>query len=113
VTATPKRQPRRPNALRPLFLEVREVSMSTASVPRSEPVYSHLVKRTIEACEVAKNAAAAAAEGIATGSSPLLNTIREREKELDTLDREIDDGVTVAITQVSGTEARELLACMK
>ena len=87
--------------------------MSSASVPRSEPVYSHLVKRTIEACAVAKNAAAAAAEGIATGSSPLLNTIREREKELDTLDREIDDGVTVAITQVSGTEARELLACMK
>lgn len=87
--------------------------MSSASVPRSEPVYSHLVKRTIEACAVATNAAAAAAEGIATGSSPLLNTIREREKELDTLDREIDDGVTVAITQVSGTEARELLACMK
>ena len=68
--------------------------MSTASVPRSEPAYSHLVKRTIEACAVAKDAAAAAAEGIATGSSPLLNTIREREKELDTLDREIDDGVT-------------------
>jgi phosphate transport system protein len=89
--------------------------MSTAAVntPVPEPGYPHLVKRTIEACAVAKDAAAAAAEGIATGSSPLLNTIRERYKELDTLDREIDDGVTLAITQVSGPEARELLACMK
>lgn len=89
--------------------------MSTAALntPVPEPGYSHLVKRTIEACAVAKDAAGAAAEGIATGSSPLLNTIREREKELDTLDREIDDGVTLAITRVTGPEARELLACMK
>ena len=89
--------------------------MSTAAIDSRapEPVYSHLVKRTIEACRVAKEAAATAAEGIATGSSPLLNTIRQREKELDTIDQEIDDGVTLAITRVSEIEARELLACMK
>ena len=56
---------------------------------------------------------AAAAEGIATGSSAPLNAIREREKELDALDREIDDGVTLVITRVGEREARELLACMK
>jgi phosphate transport system protein len=96
------------------FHKLEEVLMSAAANnPVPEPVYSHLVQRTIAACTVAQNAAAAAAEGIATGSLPLLNTIREREKELDNLDREIDDGVTLAITQVSGTEARELLACMK
>jgi phosphate transport system protein len=89
--------------------------MSTAAVitPGPEPGYSHLVKRTIKACAVAQDAAGAAAEGIATGSSALLDTIREREKELDILDREVDDGVTLAITQVSAPEARELLACMK
>jgi len=89
--------------------------MSSAAANRSvpEPAYSHLVRRTIEACEVAKDAAAAAAEGIATGSSALLVTLREREKELDAMDREIDDGVTLAITQVTEPEARELLACMK
>src|SRR5207249_2853912 len=53
------------------------------------------------------------AEGIATGSSPLLNTLRDRERELDNLDMEIDAGVTSAITQVTETQARELLACMK
>jgi phosphate transport system protein len=67
----------------------------------------------VQACQVAKEAAAAAAEGIATGSSALLHSIRQREKELDTLDMEIDDGVTAAVTRVSEAEARELLACMK
>jgi len=88
--------------------------MCAASIttPQPEP-HAHLVRRTGEACRVAKEAAGAAAEGIATGSLPLLNTIREREKELDNIDREIDAGVTVAITRVTEPEARELLACMK
>ena len=62
---------------------------------------------------MAKEAAGAAAEGIATGSSVLLNSLRQRERELDTLDLEIDNGVTTAITEVGPAEARELLACMK
>ena len=87
--------------------------MSTATIKTPEPSYSHLVTRTIEACRVAKEAAGTAAAGIATGSSPLLNTLRDRERELDNLDMEIDAGVTSAITQVTETQARELLACMK
>jgi len=75
--------------------------MTTAvRVPEPEPVHRYLVRRTVEACHVAKEAAAAAAEGIATGSSALLNSVRERERELDTLDLEIDNGVTTAITAV-------------
>jgi phosphate transport system protein len=62
---------------------------------------------------MAKEAAGAAAEGIATGSSTLLNSVRQRERELDTLDLEIDNGVTTAITAVEPAHARELLACMK
>jgi phosphate transport system protein len=89
--------------------------MSTATVksPPPEPAYGHLVRLTVQACQVAREAAGAAAEGIATGSPALLNSLRQREKELDKLDMEIDDGVTNAITQVSAPEARELLACMK
>jgi phosphate transport system protein len=78
-----------------------------------EAPHAHLVRRTIEACNVAREAASAAAEGVATGSSALLSTIREREKELDLFDMEIDAGVTSAITEVTESEARELLACMK
>jgi len=89
--------------------------MSTATIktPEPESSFAHLVRRTVDACRVAKEAAAAAAEGIATGSSPLLNSLREREKELDNIDMEIDGGVTQAITRVTEPEARELLACMK
>jgi len=89
------------------------MSTAIAKNPTPEPAYGHLVRLTVQACRVAKEAAAAAAEGIATGSAPLFNSIRQREKELDKIDMEIDDGVTEAITQVSAAEARELLACMK
>jgi phosphate transport system protein len=89
--------------------------MSTAVLKNPEVTasYSRLVQLTAEACKLAKEAAAAAAEGIATGSMPLLNSLRERERELDKLDMEIDGGVTAAITRVSEPQARELLACMK
>ena len=89
--------------------------MSTAPIEIRQPESQHsrLVKLTIEACNLAKEAAGAAAEGIATGSVQLLNSLRQREKDLDNLDREIDAGVTTTITQVTDPEARELLACMK
>jgi len=86
---------------------------SALKSPAPEPAHQYLVRRTVEACHMAKEAAGAAAEGIATGSTSLLNSLRQRERELDTLDMEIDSGVTTAITEVAPAEARELLACMK
>src|SRR5437660_2323622 len=90
-----------------------QVSTPTLKGSTSDCPHSHLFVRTIQACQLAKDAAGAAAEGIATGSRALLSSLLQREKELDELDMEIDAGVTQAITQVSATEARELLACMK
>src|ERR1700675_2584240 len=89
--------------------------MSTARVESLplEPANQHIVRRTVEACRLAKEAAGAAAEGIATGSAPLLNSLRQREREIDTLDMEIDSAVTTVITEVDPAQARELLACMK
>ncbi len=81
--------------------------------PSPEPSYSDLVKHTVEACELAREAAAIAAEGIATGSMSRLNDIRRCEKELDAIDMEVDSGVTSTITRVPEAEARQLLACMK
>src|SRR5215471_11955207 len=89
--------------------------MSTASfkTPAPEPAHYHLVRRTVSACELARQAAAIAAEGIATGANSHLNAIRELERELDAIDMEVDSGVTAAITQVAEGETRQLLACMK
>ena len=89
------------------------MSSASAKVPASEPSYSGLIKRTVEACQLAREAAAIAAEGLATGSMSHLNAIRRCEKDLDALDIEIDSGVTAAITNVPETEAGQLLACMK
>ena len=100
---------------RSLSTRRRNTLMSTARVESltPEPAQHHIVRRTIEACALAKEAAGAAAEGIATGSNLLLNSLRQRERDLDTLDMEIDSAVTSIITDVEPTEARQLLACMK
>jgi len=89
--------------------------MSTASVktPSPESSYPDLVKRTIEGCELAREAAAIAAEGIATGSMSRLSDIRQCEKDLDAIDMEVDSGVTATITHVPESETGQLLACMK
>jgi phosphate transport system protein len=92
-----------------------DTRMSTARAESltPEPTHRQIVRRTVEACRLAKDAAGAAAEGIATGSSALLNSLRQRERELDTFDMEIDSAVTGIITEVDRADARELLACMK
>ena len=74
---------------------------------------SHLLELTHAAFRTARESAAAAAEGLATGSAATLRVVRERERELDALDRDIDDLVTSTIARVAELEARELLACMK
>lgn len=86
---------------------------SALKVTAPEPPFTALIRRTVEACELAREAAAIAAEGIATGSMSRLNGIRKCEKELDAIDAEIDSGVTSAIALVSEEDARQLLACMK
>ncbi len=89
------------------------MSSASAKVPFPEPPYTALVKRTVEACERAREAASIAAEGIATGSMSRLNAIRQCEKDLDAMDMEIDSGVTASVTKVPDGEAGQLLACMK
>jgi phosphate transport system protein len=74
---------------------------------------SHLLELTLEAFRVAHLAAAAAARGVATSSKELFGEVRDHERALDSLDRDIDDLVTTTITRVSDEKAGTLLACMK
>src|SRR5215472_17366413 len=89
--------------------------MSSVNQEPSSPeqVSAHLLERTLEACRLARKAAGIVAEGIATGVASLLDGVRQRENELDALDREIDQGVTSVITRVNEERARGLLACLK
>lgn len=88
--------------------------MSTvANAGNTQPARGHIQELTLEALRLARSAASTAAEGIATGSVSSLRTLRDRERELDSLDRDVDDLVTATITGVEEGQARELLACMK
>ena len=89
--------------------------MSSIGAKTISPELSHseMVQRTVEACEIAREAAAIAAEGIATGSMSRLNAIRQCEKELDAIDAQVDSGVTATISLVPEDQTRQLLACMK
>ncbi len=87
--------------------------MGTASDKRPGEA-EHLLQRTLHGCEVASAAAAAVADGLSSAAPKFLEEVRQREEELDMLDREINEAVTEAITHCySGMEARELLACLK
>ncbi len=88
--------------------------MSTASNKQPVGEAERLLQLTLHACEVARAAAVAVGDGLSSSSSKFLEDVRAREEELDTLDREINEGVTSAITNcLSELQARELLACLK
>jgi len=68
---------------------------------------------TIRGCEVAQLAAAAIVNAIRDGHTAALESVRPYEEELDSLDRQINEGVTTAISRVPEAEGRELLSCLK
>ncbi len=87
--------------------------MSTAINKRPAIEYSDLIERTLRGCRAARLAAAATADATSKGTHEPLDIIKQQEEELDTLDREINEGVTASIVQVAPDRARELLACLK
>ncbi len=72
-----------------------------------------LVDLTMQACSLAKESVSHAIDGLINGSSVALQAVRNCEEKLDSLDRELDERLATAITQVTPQQARELLACMK
>ena len=72
-----------------------------------------LVGLAMKACESAKSAVSYAIDGLVHGTRVSLENVRKCEEKLDELDRELDERLAPAITEVSPDEARKLLACMK
>jgi phosphate transport system protein len=77
----------------------------------SEPAY--LLSLTLRACEVARMAAANAADAIGSNAPAMFAAVDECEKELDALDRELDQRVCAALDGTTEGERRQLLASMK
>jgi phosphate transport system protein len=66
-----------------------------------------------QSCLVAKDAAFNLRDFLENSSNMAAIAVKDCEKELDRMERKIDEGITSAITQVTEAEARELLACLK
>ena len=75
--------------------------------------HKYLVGLALRACEVARNAVGHAADAIASNGPSLYAAVDECEKELDALDRELDERLTHALGHGLDAERRELLCCMK
>jgi len=74
---------------------------------------SVITAATQQAFLVGKDAAANLVDLIANGSMWAFRAIGESEKELDSIERAVDDLLPKAITRVSEMHARELLACVR
>jgi phosphate transport system protein len=74
---------------------------------------AQLINLTLRACEVARQAVAHAADGLASNSAALFSEVDECERELDRLDRELDERITDALGGSPPSTRRELVACLK
>ena len=81
--------------------------------PESNFPYSQWNDRTTQACAIATEVVAIAAESIATRSEILLGSLRDHDQQLELLEIEIAAGVAAALARLGGPGTNQLLACMK
>jgi phosphate transport system protein len=72
-----------------------------------------LTALVLRACLIARDAVFNVRDSFANGSKLAVLAIKDCEKELDQIERKIDEDLPGAITRVSESKARELLACLK
>jgi phosphate transport system protein len=72
-----------------------------------------LTEMVSRACLVARDAAFNIRDYIATSSRMALVAVKQCERELDDIERNIDETLPSAITDVTEPEARQLLACLR
>jgi phosphate transport system protein len=72
-----------------------------------------LQDKTLQGYLVAKDAVSNLIDLIETSSMMALLAIKDCERDLDRLERQIDEEIARAITRVNEATARELLACLK
>jgi phosphate transport system protein len=72
-----------------------------------------LSAEVIRGCLIARDAVFNVRDFLADGSRMAFLAIKDCEKELDQIERKIDEQLPEAITRVSEAKARELLACLK
>lgn len=88
--------------------------MSANPVPLPEqPQHSRIVELALRACDAAAATVRQAGAGLVRHEEEIYREIDMGERELDRIDREMDEAVVFAITETTVSEARELLTCLK
>jgi phosphate transport system protein len=72
-----------------------------------------LARLSLKACLIARDAASNLPDLLASNSRMAFLAIKDCEKELDLLERQIDERLPAAITRVNETRARQLLTSLK
>ncbi len=72
-----------------------------------------LTSLVVRGCLIARDAVFNIRDFLADGSRLAFLAIKDCEKELDQIERKIDEQLPEAITRVGEAKARELLACLK
>src|SRR5262252_8454370 len=85
----------------------RAVKVSASSDP------DDLANLALKACLIARDAAFNVQDLLTNSSRMAFLAIKDCEKELDQIERQIDEQLPGAITRVNERKARQLLACLK
>src|SRR5215470_9545078 len=72
-----------------------------------------LSRLSLKACLIARDAAFNVRDLLTNSSRMAFLAIKDCEKELDLIERQIDERLPAAITRVKEARARQLLACLK
>jgi len=84
-----------------------------AAPPPGQLPEDELSAMVLRACLIARDAVFNVRDSIGSGSKLAVLAIKDCEKELDQIERKIDEQLPGAITRVGEAKARELLACLK
>ena len=86
---------------------------SRSALPPVQQASAVLRAKTVRAFLIAKDAAENLTEFIEESSRMAFLAVKECERELDTIEREIDEQLPAAITRVGERKARELIASLR
>lgn len=80
---------------------------------KADGTQAELVRMALKACLIARDATFNVQDLLTNSSRMAFLAIRDCEKELDQIERQIDEQLPGAITRVNERKARQLLACLK
>jgi len=104
-------------ASRPKQSKTPAVSLSAEASPAAstpQPASSdELLALVLKACLIARDSVFNVRDFLTNGSRMAFLAIKDCEKELDQIERKVDERLPGAITRVGQVKARQLLACLK